>query len=51
MIKLKLDKMIEHKKNALNRAVVIKGIMHKQTLSLSEQLDVLIVKRMSRDLI
>ena len=42
-----LDIRIERKKRELNKAVKIKGVMDKQTLKLSQQLDVLIVKRMS----
>lgn len=44
---MELDKQIERKKKQLYSAISTKGLMHKDTIKLSEQLDVLIVERMS----
>ena len=44
---MSLDKKIEKKKKQLYKAISTKGLMHKDTIKLSEQLDVLIVERMS----
>jgi len=45
--KIFLDKTIERKKEILNIAISCLGVMHKQTIRVSQQLDKLIVRRMS----
>lgn len=44
-----LDQNIEEKKLAMYAAISKKGLMHPDTIELSEELDVLIVERMRRD--
>ena len=39
--------MIENKKEALYNSIDSKGIMHQDTINLSQELDKLIVKRMA----
>lgn len=43
---MSLDKAIEMKKEILHNSINTKGIMAKETIRVSEQLDKLIVKRM-----
>jgi hypothetical protein len=43
---MSIDKKIDRKKKQLYSAISTKGIMHKNTIRLSEQLDILIVERM-----
>jgi hypothetical protein len=42
-----LNKKIENKKAALYHSIDSKGILHQRTINLSQQLDKLIVKRMT----
>ena len=44
---MSLDKMIESKKATLHHFIDTKGLMDKQTIKASQELDKLIVKRMS----
>ena len=48
---MSLDKTIEKKKEDLHKSIITRGIMNKKTISLSEQLDVLIVRKMRRSFI
>lgn len=43
-----LDKKIEEKKEDLNAAINVNGVMDKHTIRISQKLDMLIVKRMRR---
>lgn len=45
-----LNKMIEEKREALNKLVNAKGVMDKSTIRVSQQLDNLIVQKMSESL-
>lgn len=47
---MNIDKRIERKKKTLNAAIKIKGVMSSDVLILSQQLDVLIVRRIRRAL-
>jgi hypothetical protein len=44
---MSLDKMIENGKEALHYSIDTKGVMDKETIDISQQLDKLIVKRMA----
>ena len=44
---MNLNKKIENKKQALYNSIDSKGLMHQKTIDLSQQLDKLIVKRMT----
>lgn len=41
-----IDNMIENKREALHQVINNKGLLHKETIEVSEQLDKLITKRM-----
>jgi hypothetical protein len=44
---MSLDKMIENGKEALHYSIDTKGVMDKETISTSQKLDKLIVKKMA----
>ena len=51
MIILKLERQIERKRTQLNETINTKGIMDENTLKISQQLDVLIVMKMTGQLL